>query len=188
MKATFRFRSLSLVVIGTFLFPAPGFAAQIALKNFREIFESLSVASGVKPTAQMIQAFNAVRDSLPKNGDPEEYSAPMNMAVTRLAGHFCQAFVLADAAKADPKLRRSHKKIQFNKGPKDLTAEAKREVITDYARFYWQRDPEASEMETILALIDDLSTSVQLPATDAVRQVLALTCTSMASSLDFLAI
>lgn len=168
-----------------FLLTRYSFADSVAIKNFREIYQSLIVATGVTPDADLIAAYSGVRDGLPKFGNVDEFSAPMVMAVTQLASLFCNAMITSDAGLADPSQRRAHKGVDFTKGMEAMTPAIRTSVLHSYTELYWQRDPTPDELKLLLSYMDTVS-GADPKTTQGTTNALLLTCTLVSSSLDFL--
>jgi hypothetical protein len=170
------------------LFSIRSFAEDpIVIKNFREIFESLSVASGVTADTATMSAYNSFKPVLPKFGNPEEYSAAMQIAVIRLAGYFCRSLITQDAAKTDPVLRRAHKSVNFSAGPVGLSEIVRKDVLSNYAKLYWQRDLSTTELKSMQNMADALIARAPTTTTGT-RNVCLAMCTAVASSLEFLVV
>src|SRR5262249_42534089 len=92
--------------------------ADTTLKNFREIYESMALVTGINPgeNLELRQLFEKVQQQLPAQGRPDELTAPMIRAAANLGAGFCDRMIQKDSAEADPSLRRAHKKVDFLKG------------------------------------------------------------------------
>src|SRR4051812_2698112 len=76
-------------------------SAQIAVKTHMQILESFAVITGVPANDPEVQAtYLASRSRMPRNGEIEEISTPMLLAVTGLAGIFCKKMIAADSVRA----------------------------------------------------------------------------------------
>src|SRR5438552_1932252 len=122
-----------MMKIFLFLAATSSFATDLSIKNFREIFESYALITGVPRTdAEVIAKFNDVKTKLPQKGAVEEISSPMTFAVTQLAIPFCKKMIAADANRPVGQ-RLAHKKIDFLKAPKALfTADIVQATVKDY--------------------------------------------------------
>ena len=159
---------------------------EIAIKNFREIFESLIKATGVTPTQTHITAYQQVRDALPKFGEIEEYTPAMSLGVLKLSGHFCKSLIAEDAAKP-PVQRRAHKEVDFQKPPKEMSESIRMSVIHSYAGLFWQATPASNEVLRLLNLMEKLAASASVTS-QGTKDVLLMTCTAVASAVEFLVI
>lgn len=178
-------RQVTLLIIAL-LYVQPAKGTEISIKNFREIFESLAVATGVTPTATHLNAFAQLRDVLPKFGEVEEVTPSMTLAVFKLSGHFCRSLISADAIKI-PEQRLAHKDINFTKVPKDIPQASRESVIHAYAGLFWQATPSAAEVTRMLTLMDELTATVPV-STTGTQSMLQMSCSAMASAIEFLMI
>src|ERR1700722_13917385 len=100
-----------LILIG--LAVAQSAHAQLAVKNFREIFDSLQISTGVDPNDPNINAYYAQSYTrLPMTGAVGEVTSPGLLTLTALSGMFCSAMITNDA-KLDPSQRRATQPVDF---------------------------------------------------------------------------
>jgi hypothetical protein len=177
-------RPIALALFLSLAAPAAWAAGvQPAIKNFRQIFQSLVAATGIPGTTGDIASYYAdAQTRLPRNGVVGEVSAPMMLSFTALSSLFCRDMIQADRAKA-PSSRRAHKKVDFTKGQDAFTPAIRENVIEEYAGLFWGRSPSAIETLLVLELIDEVGAG-ELPAAAVLDQMLLLACTSVASSVD----
>jgi hypothetical protein len=178
-------RFLTTIVLATTLYSGVASADNLSLKDFRELYDSLSTVTGIKPNADIQQTYADVRGTLPKTGDVSEYSAAMQAAMMRLSGQFCKAMIDSDAAISDPTKRRAHAAVDFTSGPKAMTSDIRKSVIAAYAALYWQRLATDTETTTLLTAMDGVAAGLDDSPTST-RQVLLLACTAASTSIDFL--
>ena len=156
----------------------------VGVKNFRQLFDSYVVITGVNALdTEVQQTYQATMTRLPKDSDVEQLTTPMVLGVASLGGVFCKKMIANDAAKTDVTTRRAHTKVDFTKGPADLSDEIKKSVITEYAGLFWQRTPTDEEQAALLEVFSGAATgTVGTPA--ETTAVLRATCASVASSLN----
>src|SRR5687767_10734678 len=83
------------------------------LKNFREIFEGLSVSTGTPPDKELHQLFSDVQQQLPKFGKATEYTSTAQTAVLSLSAAYCEKMIVRDSKENNPSLRWAHSMIDF---------------------------------------------------------------------------
>lgn len=159
-------------------------ADSISVKNFRQIFDSLRVITGVVPDAEVNQAYQDAKNRLPRYGRIDEVSSPMLLAVTAVSGSFCKKMIAIDASIANRTNRRAHRMVDFTLGPSGMTSDIRRSVIQEYSRLFWQRDPVDSEIQTVLTTMADAATAIPTTTPADTQKVLKVACTAVASSLE----
>jgi hypothetical protein len=159
--------------------------AQLAVKNFREIFDSLQVSTGVDPTDPGINAYYAQSYTrLPMTGAVAEVTSPGLLTFTAISGMFCQVMVANDA-KLVAAQRRATGPVDFTQGPKALTADIEQAVIENYFGLFLSRSPSAAELQLLQVEFTDVIKELSDKATETPTALTAV-CTSVASSLESL--
>ncbi len=159
--------------------------AGLAVKNFREIFDSLQVSTGVDPNDPDINAYYTQSYTrLPMTGAVTEVSSPGLLTFTALSGLFCSKMIATDATLAAAQ-RRATGPVDFTKGPKSLTAAIQQTVIENYFGLFLSRSPSQAELQTLQQEFSDVTKELTNNATDT-PTALSAVCTSVASSLESL--
>jgi hypothetical protein len=173
---------LSLILaIGTLSTEA---RAAVVLKNFRQIYESLIIATGVDGSDPAVSEYYAkVRNRLPKEGKPEEITAPAMLGYSALSGVFCKRMIEKDKAITDVTKRQAHAAIDFKKLPNQIDDNTRKKLLNTYSDLFWQREPTGDEMNTLLVLMKTAQTA---NTTADLQNILIVTCTAVAASLTSL--
>jgi hypothetical protein len=175
--------SVPLLLALTFAVPAQ---AGIAVKNFREIYDSLVVSTGVTPAAYpaIDQFYAQSYTRLPLTGSVNEVTSPGLLAFTGLAGIFCSAMVSNDSQLAAAQ-RRATQNVDFTKGPKALTVSIQQSVIENYFGLFLSRSPSQTELQTLEDEFTEVNKNLTTQPADTATS-LSVVCTSVASSLESL--
>lgn len=154
-----------------------------AVKNFRQIFQSMQVATGIAGDSSAISSFWADSSGrLPKNGEVGEINTPAVLTLQSLASLFCKEMIAKDAG-LPAGSRQAHRQVDFSLLPHGLSLSVRESVIEEYAAMFWGRSPSSVERILLLESMDRLVE--ELPATIAgTQQLLLLGCTMMGSSVD----
>ncbi len=157
----------------------------LALKNFRQLFESYSVITRV-PTSDPIvkQAFDDVKTRLPRHGQVSEVSSPMLLAATTLSGSFCKQMIQADSNLPQGQ-RRAHRGIDFSNASLAFNRASRMNQIQEYARLFWTRPATDAELDSLLEIIG-YESEQRLLSLDERKKVLLMSCTATASSMGSL--
>ena len=160
------------------------FAGEVALKNFRELYESLQVVTGIQAFSfpKISKTYEAVYETLPALGQVKEFSPSMHWALLRLVSEFCAERIKQDSILTPPN-RWFHKQIQFDKAP-DKQNEALITTINEYSEVFWQRSLKIKEKEVLqnylIETIKELNSS-----SESLPSLLISTCTLFGFSPDF---
>lgn len=160
-------------------------AADVRIKNFRELPLSLEAVTGTSYKGTEIRSFHQARATqFPQYGQLSELGSTFLMAELSYSALFCEAMVVKDS-KLSPDKRYAHKNIDFTKGHKQLTSSLQQELIEDYAGMFWGRSLDADEVTILNQLVDDLK--AEHPDTaESLRVILIQVCAVYGSSFDFL--
>ncbi len=157
----------------------------LALKNFRQLFESYAVITRIPTTDAVVrQAFDDVKTRLPRQGQVSEVSSPMLLAATTLSGAFCKQMIQGDSVLASGQ-RRAHRGIDFSNASLAFNRAARMNQIQDYARLFWNRSASDSELDSLLEVIG-YESEQRLLSLDERKKVLLMSCTATASSMGSL--
>jgi hypothetical protein len=175
----------ALLVITALLAAAPQAQAGLAVKNFREIFDSLVVSTGVSPTDQAINDYYSQSFTrLPMTGAVGEVSSSGLLTLTALSGMFCSSMIASDA-KLDPTQRRATQAVDFTKSPRGLSAKIQESVIEAYFGLFLSRSPSPTELQALKDEFTEAAQNLGDTAADT-PSALSVVCTSVASSLESL--
>ncbi len=156
-----------------------GTAQAIVVKNFRQIAASFYSATGVSMNDPDVAAFvKKTETRLPQVGEIEEISSPAILAITQLAGIFCEKMIATDAAIPLGGRRHTHSQVDFERPARLFTREVKESVVREYADLFWNREVTEEEQASLLSTFDTVA-----PGADTLR-TLKILCTTMASSVD----
>jgi hypothetical protein len=90
---------ISLFILVTVQAHADDIKPALGIKNFRALFYSMKVVTGVTPTPEMRARFQtSIMTRLPQNGRVAELSNQTLLAVQELASLFCDPFAKANPA------------------------------------------------------------------------------------------
>jgi len=163
----------------------PARANGLAVKNFRQVFDSLAVSTGVSPSDQAINDFYAQSYSrLPMTGSVTEVNSPALLTLTGLSGMFCNKMVVADSKLASA-ARRAHQAVDFTQGPAGLSSAIRQQTIEAYFGLFLSRSPSKEELAVIDGELDELAQNLGTKPADTLTALTAA-CTTVASSLDSL--
>jgi hypothetical protein len=175
---------LFLVLTSGFNISSATFAKTLVLKDFRQMLISLSVTTGVNHRDTDIQAiYQRVRTRLPLAGAVDEMSSPMILAVTELAGAFCDKMIKSDAEVDDRSLRRVHTQVEFRRGPSGLTDAILAATAREYAELFWQRPATATEARMLEEALQTARTQATGMSAAETVEVLKVGCAIAATSL-----
>ncbi len=157
----------------------------LALKNFRQLFESLAIVTHVSPTDPDVkQTFEETKARLPKLGQVDEISSPMLLAATSLSGTCCKKMIASDAA-LPPAQRRAHHGIDFRDASLPFNRAARMNLVQEYANLFWHRAATDDELDSLLDVIG-YDSEQRLLGLDERTKVLLMSCTATASSIGSL--
>jgi hypothetical protein len=157
----------------------------LAVKNFRQIFQSLAVSTGISPQDREIGDYYAQSYSrLPQRGDVDEIGSSGLLTTTALSGMFCGKMVVADSKLASG-VRRAHSAVDFTKGPTALEADVQVKVIEAYFGLFLSRSPSMEEVGIVKEAFAELISNTENKP-EGTLAVLTGACTSVASALDSL--
>jgi hypothetical protein len=173
------------MLVASALVAAGAAQAQIAVKNHRQILQSLSLVTGIPLSDQDIQAtYTETRSRLPREGTLDEISSPMLLANTALAGMFCKKMIERDSALPSDQ-RTILRDFDFSDRTVRFPRVQRLAVINDFAGVFWQRGASDGEAEVLLETFG--YANEQLALTKAERMSTLVTgCTAIASSISSL--
>ena len=151
----------------------------IAIKNFREFYESLQVSTGIGASQNFVKAFTAVKEQLPQSGLPSEMNASAQMGMLALSSTACDEMITSDS-KLDVDKRWVHRQIDFSKTADQLLMEPANSVFEEYAGIFWQRNPTVGEKSFYQEMVKEL-----LANPSDLKESLLLLCTIAATGPDF---
>ena len=161
----------------------PGLAT-VGVKTFRQVFQQLTVATGLNgtntPTVQSF--FNMVSPSLSADGNAQTVSPTMLLAMTSLTGFFCDQLIRKELPlpQADRKIYRN---VVFTEDQRTLTEDIRRDLGQQFAGFFWQREMSEEEMTILLEAMKEAETGRPLAAAET-RALAIIPCVVTGSSLD----
>lgn len=166
----------------------PEAEADVAVKNFRQIFESLKVVTGISnPPADIVGYYQKNQAILPVAGKVTEVSGNMLRAFAGLTGLFCKSLIANDATLPSDQ-RQAHSQVDFTAAPAAMTADIRTSVINDYALMFWSRDPSSTEITTLLTAMSQAEKALPAGVPASTKSVLLGACTAAGSSIDALVI
>lgn len=187
MKKNLCFLSLFLLLAGSALAAKqqPKDISHLALKNFRELYDSLATVTGVDPTSQDISTYyQQIVGQLPRNGTLSEFNAQSLLAATGLGSAFCNHEIAADAQAATPPTKGLNAGIDFTKGPSTITTAQRTQLIQNYVSAFLQRNPTQTEQQNLLSLFAAQTDATNAPA-ETQTAILAV-CSALSASIEFL--
>ena len=165
---------------------APAFAAApgVRLKNFREIYYSLTAVTQIDENdADLKLAFSLVKDRLPRTGSPLEFGSPSLMALTEFSATVCGKVISREKSQ-NPGERILFQDINFSRGPVQFSSYLVEVVTQRLARIFWQREIKPNEIALFEKQVFDFSKDDMVSVPETEKTVLSL-CTNFASSLAF---
>ena len=157
----------------------------LALKNYRELFGALAIATKLDPTTpEIANYYQQVIGQLPRNGTLVEFNSQSLIGSVGLASAFCKRVIYQDAELNVPKSG-LNQGIDFTKSPALVTDEKLALLIKNYSTAFLQRSPTASEQKTLSALFK--SQGLADPTSLGTRTAVLAVCTGIAGSFEFLA-
>ncbi len=173
--------SLTLAV----LFFANTAGADLGIKNYRQLYSSMAVVTGVPKDNRTTAAyFSTAYRRLSENGNVSGVTAPLLLTTTVLASRFCKEMIQMDSLKASGQ-RMAHGSVDFTKGPGSLSAEAQKDILTSYAYLFWGLEPTASELSIGLTTLNEAKQG-QPETPDSLKKVLMAACTPALASLNLI--
>ena len=160
-------------------------SSSIALKNYRELFGALTVATRVDPTLpEIANYYQQVIGQLPRYGTLVEFNAQSLIASMGLAGVFCKRVIYQDAELNVPKSG-LNTGIDFTKDSTKVTDAALATLIKNYSSAFLQRDPTATEQTMLSGIFRNLGAAD--PTAAGTRAAVLSVCSGIAGSFEFLA-
>lgn len=155
----------------------------VAVNYSENILDAMLQMTGVaKPSSATLNSYRDKQTKISETGKAEAVTAPMWMSVTNLAGDVCLDLVNQEKSlKADE--RRIFPKVDFSKGPSNVSADAKDDVIRRMARSFWGRNETPQEKTIIRAAIDQAFSGAEDKGAQTEASML-FTCSAMLASLD----
>ncbi len=150
---------------------------------------SLQQLTGVKTlSAETLRTITDTKNGTTESGKADSINAPMMIGLANLAGDMCFDLIKEEKAKTDSATRRFFTKIDFGRGPADISSDAQDDVIRRMSRNFWGRNETLAEKALIRSTLAE-SLKDEKPVNFASDQqetenALLLVCASMLSSLD----
>jgi hypothetical protein len=182
-----RFMSLSSSSSSTGIFDAPKTSPYVLMTSKQTYQTMLNVTGQAQAaTNTQNQEYNARSGSLSDNSNLTSLTAPMQMAMTSLAGEVCNGLVSKEIA-LDPASRHFFTQVDFKSAPAQNTSAAFEAAVGVMAQSFWNRAPTAGESalfgQFYADFIGGLTGNNAKSATQTKNLYLA-TCTAMLSSFD----
>lgn len=164
---------------------AQGAGTEPAIKNFRQIFQSMRVATGISGDSQAISSFWAESQGrLPRNGEVGEVNTPALLTFQSLAALFCKEMIDKDMSLPAAQ-RQAHRQVDFRLLPTAYSLAVRESVIEEYSAMFLGRSPDAVERILMLESMERLAESLPSVAAST-GQYFLLSCTLVGSSVDSL--
>lgn len=172
----------------------------VGVKNVSQVAMAMSTVTGVPITSSyavgaatttLAAQAESIRPLLSTDGKVEDMNASMLLAITGMAGGFCRAFLEVEASQANAGMRKAHASVTFPSGPSALTDEQAEQVIEQYAKLFWRREPNDDELKILKIAIMEAKSGQAVPAntaaarTAATKELLLVPCAAMLSSPEF---
>jgi hypothetical protein len=159
--------------------------ASLSIKNYRQVFSSMSAVTGVPKTNAVVLAYyNQAYRRLSETGAVGTVNGPLLLTTTILASRFCGQFVAMEAALPAAQ-RRAHQMVDFTKTQSGLTTDVLTNVVNNYGSLFWGRSPDSVERQTALTLVQDAMAG-QTESVDMTRKALLAACTNYLGGLEFI--
>jgi len=156
---------------------------EVNVKNFRQMYYSLSVATGISTrNAELQRTFQEVKSRLPQTGSASEITTTAILAYTALAGMFCKKMILNDRDRSDQN-RRAHTGVNFNGDQTQFDQTLKERLIQKYSELFLQRPASQEELSSTSITFDEVG-GIETMGSASVPKVLEAACTSIAASLN----
>lgn len=160
-------------------------AAALSIKNYRQIYSSMSTVTGVPKTNTVVATYyNQAFRRLSENGSVGSVSGPLLLTTTILASRFCSEFIKAEALLPKDQ-RKAHQQVAFDQTPAALTTAVVTSVLNNYGTLFWGRTPDSNERSIGLGLVKE-AVEGQAETTQMTRNALLTACTNYLGSLEFI--
>ncbi len=158
---------------------------RLAVRNFLEIPAFLSRATGVSSGDAEIKSFlQLAQGGFPQKREVNEFGASLSSLIA-LSGLYCKRMVEKDASFTGPSFmrRRTHKDIDFGKGPSLHSEASVLSVIEDETGFFWGRSPSSQELDQFRDYMAEAKKHLPNDRDGSIRFFTSL-CLAAAASLD----
>ena len=181
MKGTMKNWKVCLVTLSlsAVLSAAPG---SFSLRDFRQLYASLSAATGIAPSQTLREYFQGAQYRLLNDGDPVKFNATTLMTTISLTGLFCDELLTAELNLPAAE-RRVFQVLDFSQGPSSVTHENQVAFVTREAEVFWARDPEPLELAALMESWGELA-SFSANSPTGLREMALSICTAVGSSSD----
>lgn len=165
--------------------PKDRIPASTGLKNFRQIYSTMSQLTGVAKGGSLVQrTFSSVMSRLPEKSDVNAINAPFLTAVTSLAGVFCYEFIALEKTYGDFQgQRKIYGMVNFKQKKPVLSSQAMDDIVSRYGQVFWQREPSDDEKKILRSSIEN---TFRKSSQGELRKSLLISCTIALSNLDVL--
>jgi len=164
---------------------AQNFAGTSGIVHIRQIREYMSAVTGVSTTHSDVSGYYYSHRSLMSlDGNVESISSTMILAITGLAGVYCNQFILQEI-KLPPAARAAHARVSFELDQRWLDPSIREDVARAYFSLFLLRAPEMAELQIVLTAMDEALLGAEI-APVTVRNTLLVGCTAVLSSLEFI--
>jgi len=157
----------------------------VSIRDFNQLLDSVSVATGVPITDAGLSSFyGQARSRLSLDGNVSSVSPSILLTMTGVAGMACNRMLQME--KALPKESRLvYGMVDFSKDQSILTPQVRSDLFAASAMRFWRRPPTANEIAILSNLIDETNAGQSVSSNQLMNSLL-VHCTSMLSSLEFI--
>jgi len=146
------------------------------IKNFREIYETFKIATGLPEDDTRVAAFEVARDKLPRYGYADEINPAMRQSLVTLASKFCEDKVRSEMQKA------KETRTWF----RSFDDEEIGRTVGQMAKSFWGRAASDSERGLLTSIAGDFPDAAQ--NAESGIQMATSVCLVVASSFETLSL
>lgn len=157
-----------------------------ALLSAEQVLKSFSSVTKVAINGPIMNEYNARNTILSPNNDLKQSTAPMLVAISNLAGQFCEETLNQEVGMAAAS-RRFYNNVDFSRNIASVGDAQFVDAVNRLGLSFWGRAPGADELSLLQAarteFLNALNTT-ERNATASSRNLMLFTCTGMLASFD----
>jgi hypothetical protein len=158
------------------------------MRHFMQLRQSMSAVTGVNATDNDVNTlFQGARNRLSLMGAADTVSPAMLLAMTSLAGLYCNKLIAVDFAigAGAASTRRAFSMITITGNTSQLVPAVREQLFQRLAELFWRRAATPAEVAILNTTLDE-ALAGRTVSTAELRAALLVACTAVLSSLEFL--
>lgn len=157
-----------------------------ALLSAEQILKSMSSVTDVGINGPIMNEYNARNTVLATNNDLRQSTAPMMIAISNLAGTFCEETLNREVSSAASS-RKLYPNVNFTSGIGAVTDAQYVDSLNKLGQSFWGRAPASAEVANLQAAKAEFNTALtaaERSQAASTRNLMLFTCTAMLASFD----